>query len=105
MWLELVKNYNVEIHYHPDKANVVEDALNRKSYGPKDARLQEEMAQLNVHIVPQNSRRKLSVQPTLGNKIREAQGLDQDLMKICQHTGENKAPLEWMTRESCGTRT
>ena len=43
-WLELVKDYNVEIHYHPDKANVVADALSRKSYGTKDAHLQEEMA-------------------------------------------------------------
>jgi len=90
--LELVKNYNMEIHYHPGKANVVANVLSRKSYGPKDARLQEEMARLNVHIVPQNSRRKLSVHPTLENKIREAQGSDQDLMKIRQHTGENKAP-------------
>ena len=37
--LELVKDYNVEIHYHPDKANVVADALSRKSYEPKDANL------------------------------------------------------------------
>jgi len=38
-WLELVKDYNVEIHYHPGKANVVTDGLSRKSYGPKDAHL------------------------------------------------------------------
>jgi hypothetical protein len=30
-WLELFKNYELEIHYHPDKANVVVDALSRKS--------------------------------------------------------------------------
>jgi hypothetical protein len=50
------------------------------------------MAQLNVHIIPQNSHRKLSIQPTLENKIREAQGSDPDLMKIHRQTGENKAP-------------
>ena len=31
-WLELVKDYDLEIHYHPSKANVVADALSRRSY-------------------------------------------------------------------------
>jgi hypothetical protein len=25
-WLELIKDYKLEVHYHPDKANVVADA-------------------------------------------------------------------------------
>jgi hypothetical protein len=29
-WLELIKDYELEVHYHPEKANVVADALNRK---------------------------------------------------------------------------
>ena len=31
-WLELIKDYNLEIHYHLGKANVVVDALSRRSY-------------------------------------------------------------------------
>ncbi|WVZ51477.1 hypothetical protein U9M48_002622 [Paspalum notatum var. saurae] len=31
-WLELIKDYKLEIHYRPRKANVVADALSRKSY-------------------------------------------------------------------------
>ena len=90
--MELVKDYNLENHYHPEKANVVADALNRKSYGPKNAHLQEKMARLNVHIVPRGSSHKLSVQPTLEDRIRKAQGSDNDLMRIRKHTGENKTP-------------
>jgi hypothetical protein len=32
-WLELIKDYDCVINYHPGKANVVVDALNRKSRG------------------------------------------------------------------------
>jgi hypothetical protein len=88
----LVKDYNLEIHYHPGKANVVADALSRKSYGPKDDHLREEMARLNVHIVPRGSSHVLNVRSTLQDRIREAQNLDQELVKICKQTGENKAP-------------
>jgi hypothetical protein len=30
-WLELIKDYDLDIQYHPSKANVVADALSRKS--------------------------------------------------------------------------
>jgi hypothetical protein len=29
-WLELIKDYELEVHYHPRKANVVVDTLSRK---------------------------------------------------------------------------
>jgi hypothetical protein len=29
-WLELIKDYELEVHYHPIKANVVVDALSHK---------------------------------------------------------------------------
>jgi len=29
-WVELIKNYNCVIDYHPGKANVVADALSKK---------------------------------------------------------------------------
>ena len=32
-WLELLKDYDCDILYHPGKANMVADALSRKSSG------------------------------------------------------------------------
>ena len=31
--MEYLEDYNFTLHYHPDKANVVADALNQKSWG------------------------------------------------------------------------
>jgi len=33
IWLELMKDYDITIQYHPGKANVVADALSQKSGG------------------------------------------------------------------------
>ena len=32
-WLEFLKDYDMSVHYHPGKANVVADALSRLSMG------------------------------------------------------------------------
>ena len=31
-WLELMKEYDMTIHYHPGKENVIADAFSRKSF-------------------------------------------------------------------------
>jgi hypothetical protein len=31
-WLELIKDYELEVHDHPGKANVIADALSRKAH-------------------------------------------------------------------------
>jgi hypothetical protein len=56
-WLELIKDYDLEVHYHPEKANVVADALSRKNHcncmtvKPMDYSLCYELEKLNTRIV------------------------------------------------------
>ena len=85
-WLELVKDYDCEILYHPGKANRVADALSRKSAGmlmsigmlPKP--LQREISDFNKEMIT----RKLSVltlQSGLLETIKLHQGKDSFLLK------------------------
>ena len=49
-WLELIKDYNLEVHCHLGKANVVADALSRKSYPVEETPLSLNHAEVLVHV-------------------------------------------------------
>jgi hypothetical protein len=77
-WLELIKDYDISLQYHPGKANVVADALSHKSYvngltvGELPEDLCEQFKELRLEIVPEGFLASLEVQPTLMDKIKEA---------------------------------
>jgi hypothetical protein len=77
-WLELIKDYDLGIIYHPGKANVVADALSRKKYcNATFARrirleLRREIEYLNHGMVNEASVTR-KVEPTLEAEIREGQ--------------------------------
>ena len=54
-WLELIKDYNLKVHYHPGKPNVVADALSWKSHcNTLEALLEDEFNLL--HPIEQKNR-------------------------------------------------
>ena len=87
-WLELIKDYDMKLHYHPGKANVVADALGRKSYAnileSKGLlkKLAEDIMELRLEIVPRGFVATMEVQSTLLGKIREAQKDDKEIAEI-----------------------
>jgi hypothetical protein len=74
-WLELIKDYDLEVHYHPGKANVVADALSHKDHcnhlelEPVSEPLCEEMRRLNLEVVPQGSLYALTAESNLYDRI------------------------------------
>ena len=47
--MELLKDYDMNVHYHPGKANVVADALSRMSMG-STAHIEDEKKELVKHL-------------------------------------------------------
>ncbi|KAL0546377.1 hypothetical protein IC582_016285 [Cucumis melo] len=80
-WLELVKDYDCEILYHPGKANVVADALSRKvahsvALITKQASLLRDFERVEIAVAVgevTSQFAQLSVQPTLRQRIIVAQ--------------------------------
>ena len=68
-WLELIKDYNLEVHYHSGKANIVADALSRKSHSNTLEALLEEGFNLLHPIMLHN----IIVSCSLESKIIELQ--------------------------------
>jgi hypothetical protein len=86
-WLELIKDYDLDIQYHPGKANVVADALRRKGQTnmlighllPQE--LCWEMAQLNLGIVTSTETLTLEIESTLEQNIRKGQLIDEKIVE------------------------
>ncbi|KAL0561236.1 hypothetical protein IC582_001658 [Cucumis melo] len=88
-WLELVKDYDCEILYYPGKANVVADALSRKvshsaalitRQAPLHRDLERAKIAVSVGVVTMQLA-QLTVQPTLRQRIIDAQSNDPYLVE------------------------
>jgi hypothetical protein len=78
-WLKLIKDYDLEIHYYPGKANVVADALSCKSYvnatmvSQMPQELYKEFERLNLGFIAHTEGITIEVEPTLEQEIRKGQ--------------------------------
>ncbi|WVZ57864.1 hypothetical protein U9M48_008199 [Paspalum notatum var. saurae] len=97
-WLELIKDYDLEIHYHPGKANVVADALSRKSYVNMAVAFQMpfelcvEFESLNLGFVHHTTVATFEAEPTLEQEIRNHQKTDEKIQEIREQIKLGKAP-------------
>ncbi|KAL0556775.1 hypothetical protein IC582_005291 [Cucumis melo] len=88
-WLELVKDYDCEILYHPGKANVVADALSRKvshsaALITRQAPLHRDLERAGIAVsvgAVTMQLAQLTVQPTLRQRIIDAQSNDPYLVE------------------------
>jgi hypothetical protein len=89
-WLELIKDYELEIHYHPGKANVVADALSRQSQvnmlaaHPMPYELAKDFDGLSLGFLNNTQGVAIELEPTLEQDIRKGQKDDEKINEIRQ---------------------
>ena len=84
-WMELIKDYNCMIDYHPGKANVVADALSRK--------LMQMLQALNAHLSLLDDGTvvaELIARPEMLNRVLEAQKRDENISAMVSQIGNDK---------------
>jgi hypothetical protein len=78
-WLELIKDYDLEVHYHLGKANVVADALSRKlqcNYVRMDSHIDtlcDELSKMKIEVISSGALSHISIELALQDQIIMAQ--------------------------------
>jgi hypothetical protein len=107
-WLELIKDYDLEIHYHLGKANVVADALSRKAQcncltiDSHVAALCDELRKMNMEVDSPSTLDYISVEPTLQDQIIMAHLSDKGVQIIKEMLNQKVDKYKCFRQDSKG---
>jgi hypothetical protein len=96
--MELIKDYDLGINYHPGKANVVADTLSRRSHVSQlvvdcmPFELCEEFDKLNLRIIANTEAMEMEVGSSLLQEIWRGQLEDKKVQEIKRNIKEEKSP-------------
>ena len=96
-WLKLIKDYELEVHYHPGKANMVADALSRRDHchflrvETGNATLSDDFRRLRLEMVSDGFLANLEIRSTLVDDIKVAQKGDKSMARIQEKMKIDKA--------------
>jgi hypothetical protein len=102
-WLELIKDYELEVHYHLGKANVVADALTRKAhcnYLPAVPLTREESI---IRGLPDLSLHNITLTPLLRKEIIVAQKNDEVMAHLRSRVLEGDPKVNYFYEDAEGT--
>jgi hypothetical protein len=98
-WLELIKDYELEVHYHPGKANVVMNALSCKAhcnYLPVVRLTREESS---TRVLPDLSLYSIILTPLLREEIIAVQKNDEGMTHLSRRLFEGDLKVNLRSQE------
>jgi hypothetical protein len=102
-WLELIKNYELEVHYHSGKANIITDVLSHKAhcnYLPVVRLTREEFS---TRVLPNLSLFHITFMPTLRDEIKTTQKNDEGMCHIKRRMQEGDPKVACFHEDAEGT--
>ena len=111
-WMEFLEDYDFTLHYHPGKANVVADALSRKSWGALASIASREWRMLETggHFRLQYSEQaqgtlgSLVTRPSLLSRVIESQGQDAEIVSIKDRVQSGTGDEDWIVHSDGSLR-
>jgi hypothetical protein len=102
-WIELIKYYELEVHYHPGKANVVADALSHKSHCNCLSAIHGTGEESSTRVLPNLSLLNITLTPTLRAEIIAAQKDDEGMGHIKRRMREGDPKVTCFHEDVEGT--
>jgi hypothetical protein len=102
-WLELIKDYELKVHYHPGKVNVVVDALRRK-HRCNHLSVQSHhsccgLEEPSLRVVSRGSLNNIALIPTIKENVIPAQKTDAGMEHIWRRMELGEAQCFWQDYE------
>jgi hypothetical protein len=99
----LIKDYKLEVHYDPGKANVVADVLSRKDHYNYLLTIRLTREESSTRVLPDQSLFNISLMPTLRTKIIAAQKDDKGMGHIKRRIREGDLKVACFHEDAEGT--
>jgi hypothetical protein len=103
----LIKDYELEVHYHPGKANVIADVLSRKAHYNYLLAICLTREESITRVLPDLSLFNITLTPTLRDEIIAAQKNDEGMGHIKRRMQEDDpkvASFRRMQKGPCGSK-
>jgi hypothetical protein len=99
----LIKDYDLEIHYHPGKTNVVADALSHKSHCNYLSTVSISEEESSVRVTPIMAQYNVNLTQVLRGEIITAQSIDAGVAHIKRRLTEGEPKVNYFHVDEEGT--